>query len=84
MHNNDDDEDAHESWAPTRIHNVNNENRCLSVSLGAFYQDGFGTSVAWFKVPNELPGAKSLGLGFDLVSKNHPAFVLGPEDSTRF
>ena len=48
----------------------------LTIYVGAFYQDGFGASVACFCMPNGIPSTQSWGLGFDLVSKEPPAFVL--------
>ena len=48
----------------------------LTIYAGAFYQEGFGASVACFCPPDGIPRTQSWGLGFDLVSKEPPTFVL--------
>lgn len=60
----------------TNLSKTRQEANCLKVSTGAFYQDGFGASIAWIQEPGGVPRTQAWSLGYDMVSKEPPAFVL--------
>ena len=54
----------------------NGSNKGLSITTGAFYQNGAGVSGAWINEPGKVPCTQVWMLGEDRVSLRPPSFVL--------
>ena len=57
-------------------HWINGTGKGIRITVGAFFQEGFGISSAWFTDPNGMPTSQTWILGEDPYSSEPPSFIL--------